>query len=350
MKPRRIFVTIASAILVVTVSGPVVAQIGYSENTIEASVAESSLIVRATVADLKFESVDDRPTKGWKRTIVTLKVKETLKGRPVETVTFGEGNYEPDRRYEAWKKAGTELLWFFGPNPMYGKSPTWVEDEISVRFPLQKQLWVRLGPGISIEKRYDQVLKPMFRMDLNVVEGPVAILEAVRASILYPTDRERAGVLPVPDGFSADHYSISVPHAIMARSGRVGDANSIGVPIDRRLETLARRLIESPSDFLPKETDAEHARNPKGRNSEKDLLRAEGTKALRYFKSESNVRLLKSLLADSATYQVMPPEPDVPYIEYFVRKAAYETLTAWKVAVQPPVLREALKTKPKPCS
>jgi hypothetical protein len=179
MKPRRIFVTIASAILVVTVSGPVVAQIGYSENTIEASVAESSLIVRATVADLKFESVDDRPTKGWKRTIVTLKVKETLKGRPVETVTFGEGNYEPDRRYEAWKKAGTELLWFFGPNPMYGKSPTWVEDEISVRFPLQKQLWVRLGPGISIEKRYDQVLKPMFRMDLNVVEGPVAILEAV---------------------------------------------------------------------------------------------------------------------------------------------------------------------------
>ena len=34
------------------------------------------------------------------------------------------------------------------------------------------------------------------------------------------------------------------------------------------------------------------------------------------------------------------PKPDETYIEYFVRKAAYETLKTWCVIIATPILRE----------
>jgi hypothetical protein len=61
----------------------------------------------------------------------------------------------------------------------------------------------------------------------------------------------------------------------------------------------------------------------------RNILRAEGIAALRYFKSKQNVALLKPLLNDP-TFMVTHSHDDQSDAKrvYYVRKAAYETLTS----------------------
>jgi hypothetical protein len=76
-----------------------------------------------------------------------------------------------------------------------------------------------------------------------------------------------------------------------------------------------------------------------------ERLRAEGAKALTYFKSESNIAILKALLNDSASSVEQPRSgtADRPQRVYIVREAAYNVLMRWSVEVTPkPLLRENL--------
>jgi hypothetical protein len=75
--------------------------------------------------------------------------------------------------------------------------------------------------------------------------------------------------------------------------------------------------------------------------SENFSTRAEGARALRYFKSDENVARVKPLLKDPGRYiREHAEEGKGSEAVYVVRYAAYETLKAWGIDVEKPVLRE----------
>ncbi len=95
---------------------------------------------------------------------------------------------------------------------------------------------IRLGPPVPEEKPFTQMPPPIFTMGLDVLRDPDLILLAARASALEGVGAKRV-----------EGHSIELPRGVMQCSGKSGDANSLGVPVDRRLEKLARRLIERPT-------------------------------------------------------------------------------------------------------
>jgi hypothetical protein len=117
----------------------------------------------------------------------------------------------------------------------------------------------------------------------------------------------------------------------MQRVGTSGDANSLSVPVDSRLERLARGLIVASERFAPG-SEARHDR---------DRLRVEGVKAVRYFRSAANIDLLKSLLDDPFVVVHIAPDGSRARV-YEVREEAYEILRSWDVDVRQPVTREPL--------
>ena len=303
------------------------AQMGYSADTLEALVAGSTLVVRATVAGVERGPVVEQggPAK------VVLNVVETLKGPGEKTLVFRTRLLKYDHIYEGWSRAGREGLWFFapeedprGPDAM-GPGPA---------LPLVFGSVIRLGPAVDEEKGFVPRPPPILTMDLTTLDRPDDILKAAR-------DAAREG--------SAEIISLDVPRGIMQRTGRSGDANRLYVPVDRRLELLARRLIASPGDFLasgnlpPPKNAAERTFRENWQRGTEAQLRREGVTAIRSFKSDANVALLRPLLHDPAWWGRTREEGGLPVDlgrEYYVRKAAFEVLSDWGVAVAKPVIHE----------
>lgn len=302
------------------------AQMGVTETTLEGLVAGSAVVVRATVAQVERGPVAER----WGRAKVVLDVLETLRGPAGKTFTFRQNLYESDHIYEGWRRAGREGLWFFVPEAdprgpgAKGPGPD---------RPLVYWRVIRLGPAVAEEEGFAP--KPsVLTMELRALDRPDDVLKAAREAA-----REGpAGIL-----------TLDVPRGIMERSGRSGDANRLGVPVDRRLEVLARRLIASPGDFYssadlpPPENDAGRKERASWIRVDQDRLRHEGVKALRPFRSEANIALLRPLLDDPTAWgRTTQEEGRVIDLgrEYPIRKAAYEVLSAWGVAVAKPVTEE----------
>ncbi len=316
---------VAWVVAVSASSGVGRAQMGYSADTLEALVAESKVVVRATVAEVGRGPAGDP----WGRAKVVLNVAETLKGPAQKTFTFGKDLSESDHTYEGWRRTGREGLWFFAPEVDL-RDP----DEKGPRpdRPLLCRDVIRLGPAVAEEGRFPRP-RAFLTMDLIALDRPEDILKAVRAAALEGT---------------AETTSLDMPRGIMQRSGHSGDANSLGVPVDHRLEAMARRLIASPDDFLtrhlpPPEDDAERASRESWLRHDRNRLRREGVRALRPFKSDANIDLLRPLLDDPAVQgRVRQDEGVVINLgrEYYVRKAAYEVLREWGVAVAKPVIDE----------
>jgi hypothetical protein len=74
-------------------------------------------------------------------------------------------------------------------------------------------------------------------------------------------------------------------------------------------------------------------------------MRAEGARALRYFKSDENIASLRKLLADpGCAYRYPDPKNDnIQERIYVVRYQAYQTLKAWGVEVEKPVITEEVR-------
>src|ERR1017187_5529602 len=121
--------------------------------------------------------------------------------------------------------------------------------------------------------------------------------------------------------------------------------NRLVVPVHARLESMARGVINSPAALVPTPGDssAQDADTGKAqamarfREAEKDRLSAEGVKALRYFKSNENAGILKSLLKDKAWRINISPEGDASNV-YYIRKEAYTILREWGIKVAKPPL------------
>ena len=316
-----------AAVAWVLIAGRGSAQMGYQACSLEWLVADSDVVVRASVSKVERVPIPNpepkmyREPEDWRT--VTLTVHETLKGDRAESLAFTESALGSDRIYEGWKDAGREQLWFLVRDKERGEGDDAGADRAAARSRLKPHGggWsvIRLGPPVPEERGFVSMPPPIFTMDLNVREKPKDILEAARGAVAEGGKRGQV-----------QGHGIDLPRGVMQRSGRSGDANSLCVPIDRRLEGLARRLIGSSGDFLP-EAERTYA----------DQLRLEGVRALRHFSSEKNVALLKTLLEDPAWSIHVSPAGTREKV-YDLREAAYETLRSWGILLAEPVLREGV--------
>src|ERR1043166_8970670 len=116
------------------------------------------------------------------------------------------------------------------------------------------------------------------------------------------------------------------------------------VPVVPSFETIARRLIKSPEEFV-KDVGPNHldkASREKVLEGFRNMARAEGVAALRYFKSKQNIALLTTWLNDPVSMVVHGPGPDDAKRVYYIRKAAYDVLRQWDVKIAKPLIEEHL--------
>lgn len=314
------------------------AQMGYTADSIDWLVADSDVVVRASVAEVKSTPVVQpqdgmyRNPEDWKT--VTLKVHETLKGDHDESLIFVERTLASYKVYEGWRDAGREQLWFLV------RKKEQDEDDAKAGSPSARLKpygggWsvIRLGPPVPEEKGFSSLPPPIFTLDLKVLKEPEDILEAARVAVVEAGKRERIR-----------SHAVELPHGIMQATGKSGDANSLIVPIVHRLEAAARHWIESPEE-VPLRLGAVDPKDPKAIKFVSDLLRLEGVRALRHFKSDENVPILKGLLDNPAFYYQKIDEGEqagTTMKVYYVRKEAFETLREWGVKVDEPVMEERL--------
>jgi hypothetical protein len=155
----------------------------------------------------------------------------------------------------------------------------------------------------------------VWKSDLTLLRKPDAVIRAARET----ARRMPAGVRRIHT------FGLKVPRELCAGTQWEKYYHTSGhlvlsVPVDKQLEKRAQ-------DYL---------------RSESDLKRAEGVRALRHFKSDENVARIKTLLNDPG--RVVRAQ-DTKGVEafYVVRHEAYETLKAWEIDVEKPVLREDVR-------
>jgi hypothetical protein len=329
-----------------TTAMPAFAQTGYTTITLEGLVARSELVVRARVATLSRHDVQD----GRSQMTVTLKVLETIRGRDAKMFKFDRETLRSERIFEAWRDAGREHLWFFTRDETAEQRRAGGDESRGARIPLSFWTVVRLAPPVAEEAGFGRPGQgpwslPIFGRDLSLLSEPLAILKAARDAATEWRGR------PAPE-----LHHIDLPGAVMMRSGRSGDVNRLDVPICPDLEALARRMIQSPgdfvaqSDFRPPTNAAERKSVEEWVQTTRDQMRREGVRGLSHFRSAENIALVKTLLDDPAYQALSMTKNGAPvYVqgvpitigrEYYVRKEAYATLRAWGVAVRQPVIEE----------
>ena len=350
---QRIFAVIfmAPVLLGFLGSREATAQIGMTAKSMEWQVARSDVVIRATITKV----VRDKPRRETDQLVdirVTLKVLETLKGKKSESITYLTDTMKDWRIYEAWRDARLEFIVFLVRNKDFrveDKSPAF-----AASCPLRDfgDGWnlLRLGPPVPAEDGVLMFPGGIFDMKLNVAVTPDQILRSVRQAALFKQE------ITHPKS-----HDVRIPGFVMQWSGRSGDVNHIIMPIDSRLEFLARELIRIPGEILSKrgnsrykrKKDEEHhkifakrlgaAKTHKHRRRIKsewrrwtqlgmNELREEGAKALCYFKSNENIAMLKPLLHDHSVQSEI--HNDYSETVYYIRKAAYETLLRWSVKVK----------------
>jgi hypothetical protein len=167
------------------------------------------------------------------------------------------------------------------------------------------------APTAAVIDLADENLE-VFNANLSILRDRELVIEAAREMV-------RRTPLAVR---RLQTFRLDVPRALLKGTRwETLDGLKVSVPVDDLLE---RRAIESI-------------------RSENDFRRLEGIQALWYFKSDENVERLTPLLDDPASI-FRPAEAgqfDGPGIRhYYIREAAYRTLTSWEVAVEPPIIRE----------
>ncbi len=294
----------------------IVQPLGHDAESLEHAVARSHAVLRASV--LRVERERDEGGESW--TIVTLKVAETLKGGQKDDLRVAIGERGGDAPFDAWAKARQEGLWFFVQNKKFEAAGDRAKLPPRRRYALEPisgggGFVIRLGPPAAEEGRPRRPCPPpVFSMNLDLLEEPEEILRAAKQAAEFASD---------PD--HPRHALIDLPEGVMRWSGESGDFNRLLVPIDSRLEAIARELIRSPKELLSKRaeaiakrmagraeragTDDERRRIEAARHGVVDtaasldegnvrLMRASAILTLGQFPSRENFELVKPYLGD----------------------------------------------------
>ena len=152
--------------------------------------------------------------------------------------------------------------------------------------------------------------------EVKLLRDPDAVIQAARAAV----DR-------LPSNVKRVHtFDLIVPREVVGetrwdRSYRTGGHLILSVPVDQPLEKRAQGYIR--------------AGDP--------LRRPEGIRALAYFQSDGNIALVKPLLNDPH-FTLDSRDGSTAGVRFYpTRYAAYQTLKAWSLTVEPPVYRENVR-------
>jgi hypothetical protein len=151
----------------------------------------------------------------------------------------------------------------------------------------------------------------VYKADLTTLQKPADLLRVVKETL-----RNSPGVKCI------DTFPLTVP--IKGGYYGRGGSTTVEVPVDESLEKKAVQYLGSKERWR----------------------RTEGAAALKYFKSEQTIARLKELLSDAEPL-ILSAESNfgVEVRFYTVRKAAFETLKYWGIAVKEPVVEEKIKRR-----
>ncbi len=253
--------------------------------SLEWAIADSDLVVRGVVVEI---AVADH----WN--IVTLDVRETLKGAKTQTVRFAAYRFaKGDAGLARAKQAKRELVWLLKRADAAAPGDAPEREKVLARHKLNLHApFVPGRPGapalpvipLGTPQAEDDLQPPAYlTTDLRVPKTADELVQAIRTAIAQTQGQERVR-----------SYAVALPQEIAQRTGfsRPKNLNSLIVPVDGRLEALARRLVQSPGAFLAKD-EAENRR----------LLRLEGVKALRLLPSAQNLAIVRAWLDHPASVE-----------------------------------------------
>ena len=276
----------------------------YTVETLDWMAADSQVVVRAVVVDL-VQEVDGSKRK-W--ITVVIKVRETLKGqhKPFHTYVVPDWDHHEVLR---WKKTERELLVFLADTKPVNIGARWWGEKAALY-----ERTLRNGYGSVIELTAPAKLGTniahlgeIYTLDLQDPTEPKKILQYTRDAIAA-TEKVK---------------QLRQHHLIWPRGAATFTRV---VPVNELLERQARKWI----------------------GSDDPILREEGARAFKFFKSDDNVAALKKLLKDPSfvTHQKHEGERIIEtHRTYQVRAAAFDSLKALDVEVPEPVLTELLPRK-----
>jgi hypothetical protein len=257
--------------------------------SIESLVTNADLVFVAKLEGLK-AAVQPNERGGWDGTIA---VEETLK-------------QDPASRHEPYTKLSMSFSY-----------PVQVLTEWKVRGNRLLVAYDELAPDRTTVLELDPATLEAMTADMTLVRDPEVVLRTARETIR----RLPAGVRRLYT------FDLQVPRKIVAGTRwepyyGTGGHLRLSVPVDSRLEARALESVRSA--------------NPQ--------LRYEGVRALVFFPSDEHQSIVRPLLNDAGvTYNGPAPDESGEEYVYGVRSAAYETLKAWGVEVEKPVVREVRK-------
>ncbi|MCL4207556.1 MAG: hypothetical protein KJ000_34155 [Pirellulaceae bacterium] len=230
---------------------------------------------------------------------LTLKIGETLKGNLngiVDDLRPAFGTW-PDERYDQWMRAETSMLWLLGPTPERGQRRDWD--------------FVPLGEPVPAERAWsDRRRGPHYSNDFRLLKDNEEVLACARAYAKTSPKVQPTHRIHIPPGFAR----------------KSGPWDYLIVPVEPTLEERAKRLIAAPQEFMPKGEDPD----PDALR----MLRFGGVDSLRYFKSDANAELLRSLLDEPSTANEAKP----------VCVRAYEILLHWGVETPLPKSAQEIRS------
>ena len=283
---------------------------GHTYRSLQARILEVPAVFRGTITNVveTLTGASNDPSHNYS---VALRVDEVLKGSlPIKPIRF---DIKGVAEWNDLKKGADQhiaFLWFASDSL----------DSLGYDF-FGLVNFIYLGPevaGIRDKGVFDN-FQEVYDMDMTLLTRPEDILDRARAFAKQRVETAR-------------FYQICLPWR--GSDNLLGFRCCVSVPVEPSLERTAKRLIIAPRDFIP---------DPGTHGPDRLLqwqcrLRASGVSALQYFKSDANMKLLKSLL--NATDFWSFEDATVSYKAYPVRSAAYQVLTDWGVAVSQPVASE----------
>ncbi|MGI9518117.1 MAG: hypothetical protein ACR2NP_13770 [Pirellulaceae bacterium] len=310
--PRKYLLPIFLFALIAFSGDAVEAQFGIHHVCLEAKVAQSdSVYVGAISSYQRKELPGQTPGNARLEYTFVVSIGDTLKGDAREEITLVFHTYPDDERMKAWHEAETAFLWFVRARTDQDQDPT-------------DPLWglIRLDDPVEDENGYGgdpgwtfcrlMTTTQVITMELQTLTDRDEILNCVREFAAGAPDSIRMHGMetsPVIGG---------------------GDACSITIPIVPELEDMAKRLINSPEEFLP---------NQDHHKSTLYKLRESGIVALRHFETMENISLLESLL-DDPYFVTMHSGDEAPWKRYVLRYAAAEVLKGWNLKIDDSVVLE----------
>lgn len=276
----------------------------YTVETLDWMAADSQVVVRAVVVDFAQE-VDGSKQK-W--ITVVIKVRETLKGRHKAFHTYVVPDWD-DQEVLRWKKTEQELVVFLADTKPVNVDVRWWAEKAALY-----ERTLRSSSSSIIE------LSTPARLGMNIA----TFSKIHTLDLKDPTDPKK--VLQYTRDAIAAQEKVKKLRKHEFRWPRSAVTLTRVVPVNELLESQARKWV----------------------GSDDPILREEGARAFKFFKSDDNVAALKKLLRDPS-FVTRQKQEGARIIEthrtYRVRAAALDSLKALGIQVPEPVLTEPLPQK-----